>query len=231
MTVAEQQRTTADGARTDEANRRVVLHGIDWRSYERFLEAVGNRSIRLTYDRGTLEIMAPLWNHEWWKRRLDYLILALAEELNLTFHGGGSPTIRRKDKDRGLEPDECYYFRNEPLVRGKLEVDFTRDPPPDLAIEVDITSSSLDRMSIYAALGVPELWRFESGSVRVYHLQDNGEYAPAAQSLNLPFLPVAEAVQLLEQTQGLNDLELLRACRAWVRQRVVPLWQAAKEGQ
>src|SRR5437764_2361945 len=104
-----QARPEQDGV-TVPGGQHVVLPGIDWESYEKFLEAVGGRRIRLTYDRGRLEITAPLWNHEWWKVRFRFLLLALALELRQDIQSAGSPTIRREDVGRGLEPDECFYL-------------------------------------------------------------------------------------------------------------------------
>jgi Uma2 family endonuclease len=140
------------------AGQRLVLSGIDWRTYGRLLRAFDERpGVRLTYDRGVLEIMTLSPEHERFKHLLRRLIEALAEEMGLTIAGFGSMTFRRRRRRRGLEADECFWIANEPRVRGKDRIDLRVDPPPDLVVEVDVSRSSLDRLAIYASLGVPEV--------------------------------------------------------------------------
>src|SRR5262249_39757519 len=112
--------------------QRLLLHGIDWRSSEKFLEAVGDPPMRLTFDRGTLEIMAPSWDHEWWKSRVSTVVLVLSQEFEFDMQPGGSTTFRREDLARGLEPDECFYLNNAHRVAKLHVIDLRRDPPPDL---------------------------------------------------------------------------------------------------
>jgi Uma2 family endonuclease len=206
------------------STQRLLLHNVSWQEYEIFLKVLGDRPIRVTYDRGNLELMAPPYVHERLKWVIGQLIVILALELNLRFAGGGSTTFRREDVERGLEPDQCFYFGHEPLVRGKQEIDLTVDPPPDLAIEIDITSSSLNRMGIYAALRVPELWRFDGQALRVYQLQADGLYVLCERSMVFPFLPLDEIVRLLHQSDRMDDLSLLQSFRAWVREQIAAGW-------
>jgi Uma2 family endonuclease len=131
--------------------------------------------------------------------------------LDVDFVGAGSTTFRRRDIDGGLEPDQCYYTVNAQRMLGLRDLDLSVDPPPDLALEVDFTRSSLDRMAIYAALGVPEVWRWDAAGLHVYHLQTSGdrrEYGPAA-------LPVARLVDFLLATQDLAQVKLVLAARDW----------------
>jgi Uma2 family endonuclease len=130
-------------------------------------------------------------------------------------------TFRRKRKQRGLEPDECYWIANEPAVRGKYKFDFRVDPPPDLVVEVDVTSSSLDRMSIYAVLGVPEVWRFDGRTMTFNELRSNGKYAAIADSKSFPGVSNSDVQGFLAQHQQLDETSVIRQFRAWVRQRVV----------
>jgi Uma2 family endonuclease len=140
-----------------------VLHDINWGTYTRLLRAFERqRRFRITYDRGTLEIMSPLWEHEKPAYILGTFIDVLVQELQLPYEPGRRVTLRRRRKSRGLEPDNCYWLANAGRLAGKTHLDLRVDPPPDLAIEVDIKRSSLDRMSIYAALAVPEVWRVSS---------------------------------------------------------------------
>jgi Uma2 family endonuclease len=126
----------------------VVLGGVRWQTYEALLHDLGDRHIRLTYDRGSLEIMAPLLRHERYAETLAQLVKALAAFARVRVFSAGSTTFRREDLERGLEPDRCFYIRNADAVVGKLEIDLSTDPPPDLAIEIDIMSSCLDRLGI-----------------------------------------------------------------------------------
>src|SRR5260370_1533805 len=131
---------------------RVLLHDVRWETYEMLLSDLNEGHVRLTYDQGDLEIMSPLPEHERYCYLFERLIDALAEELELPLDVLRSMTCRRKDLDRGLEPDACFYIASEPLIRGKSHIDLNVDPPPDLAIEVDITRSSVDRLAIFASL-------------------------------------------------------------------------------
>jgi Uma2 family endonuclease len=131
----------------------LVLDAVDWATYGRLLRALGNQpAVRLTYDRGCLEIMALSHERENSAHLLGRLVVVITEELGLPVKGGRSTTFRMRNKRRGLEPDDCYWIANEPLVRGKNRIELRIDPPPDLAVEVDVSHSSLDRLAIYAAL-------------------------------------------------------------------------------
>ena len=137
---------------------RVLLRNISWQTYQALLKDVEEQpGIRMTYDRGLLEIMTPLDPHESYKKLLGRFVEALTEELNVEIRSLGSRTCNREDLARGLEPDQCYYIQNEQVVWDKDQIDFHQDPPPDLVIEIDITSSSINRLELYADLGVPEV--------------------------------------------------------------------------
>src|SRR5258708_2524838 len=148
----------------------LVLENIRWSTYQALLRDLGDRPIHLTYDQGRLEIMTLSSQHEILRTLLGRLIESLTLELNIPIKSLGSVTIARKELQRGLEADECYYIAQELLVRGKMKLNFKKDPPPDLAVEVDISRSSKSRQSVYAALGVPEMWRFD-GKLKVLHLR------------------------------------------------------------
>jgi Uma2 family endonuclease len=197
----------------------LVLDGIDWLTYGRLLRALGNRpAVRLTYDRGLLEIMTLSHEHENIAHLMGRLVVVLTEELGLPVKGGRSTTFRRRQKRRGIEPDDCYWIANEPLVRGKVRIDLRTDPPPDLAVEVDVTHSSLDRLAIYAALKVPEVWRLEGGNV-VCYLLGAGGYTPSATSRAFPGIAPADLGAFLAQRHQVDENALIRQFRAWLRQR------------
>jgi Uma2 family endonuclease len=137
----------------------VILDGISWETYERLLNEHGESGgTHFTYDRGRLEIMVLSAAHKALKHALEVLVEIFAEELNIDVRGFGSTTFRRADLHRGFEPDACFYIRQEPHVRGKREIRLPVDPPPDLIIEIDISSPSLDKLPLFATLGVPEVW-------------------------------------------------------------------------
>ncbi|WP_035987509.1 Uma2 family endonuclease [Leptolyngbya sp. KIOST-1] len=198
----------------------VVLYGVSWLTYQgliRDLEAApGNR---LTYDQGTLEIRVPLPPHEAYKKLMGRLVEVITEETDTEIRSLGSTTWNREDLQKGLEADQCYYIQHEQAVRGKDDIDLTIDPPPDLAIEVDHTSSSLNRMAIYAALGVPEIWRFDGETLTIYALT-NGEYRPQETSQVLPMLSQADLLHFLQTSQTMGETSWVKAFRTWLRKKL-----------
>ncbi|MEM8642476.1 MAG: Uma2 family endonuclease [Cyanobacteria bacterium P01_G01_bin.54] len=195
--------------------QRVVLQNVSWQEFEEILADLGeHRAARLAYTDGNLEIMTPLPEHESGKEIIGDLVKALLEELDIEFWSLGSTTLR-KAQAKGLEPDQCFYIEHEAQVRGKKRIDLTVDPPPDLALEIDITSRTHPR--IYAALNVPELWRFERGQLQINVLQA-GQYQVVKDSPHFPGLNLGEVIpQYLakSETQGRN--KTLRQFREWVR--------------
>lgn len=194
----------------------LVLEDASWELYERLLRDIGNRPIRITYDQGRMEIMSPLPEHERPKRAIGRMIEMLAFELNMPMVSLGSTTFRRKEKAKGLEPDECYYFRDEAKMRARKRLDLRRDPPPELVVEVDITSRSVPRQPIYAALGVPEIWRYDGRRLQCLHLID-GSYHPRKMSLVFPFLEPAQLQQFLQELPDRDDNSILRHFIEWTR--------------
>ena len=197
---------------------RVVLYNISWQQFENLLVDLGeSRAARFAYDDGTLEIMTPLPEHEYYKEALGDAIKDIAEVLDQDYESLGSTTWKREIKKAGVEPDNCFYFQNEPRIRGKLEYDLNQDPPPDLALEIDVTSKSLSRFSIYARLGVPEIWCYDSGELKIYQLQNEG-YMEVETSLVFPTLPVQELPALIEQYRPQGRRAIRRAVREWARE-------------
>jgi len=196
----------------------LVLHDISWAFYERLLREIGNGTTRVTYYRGTIEIMSPLPKHEKWKKRIGRLIETMSLELRIRMETLGSTTFRQKLKKAGLEPDECYYVQNAAAVKGKDRLDLAVDPPPDLAVECDITSRSIKREPVYAALGVPELWRFDGKRLQVLALVGD-RYEPREASSVFPFLPMKEIQRFLDRMRepGADDLDVLTDFQQWVR--------------
>lgn len=199
--------------------QKVQLSGISWQTYQTLLSELSDRRLRLTYNQGNLEIMVPSPEHEFYKTLMGRFVETIAEELKIKIHPLGSTTFAREDLGRGLEPDECFYIRNQAAVKGKKRLDPNQDPPPDLVIEIDITSSSRDRMTSYAALGVPEIWRYDGKVFRVYQLQ-NQEYQLSEASLAFPNIAIAEITRFLEQSATIDYLDLVAAFRDWLKTQV-----------
>ena len=195
----------------------IVLHDVSWKLYERLLKDIGDRPVRVTFYRGSIEIMSPLPKHEKGGNWIGRMIEMMCFELRIPTEGLGSTTFRRKAKEAGLEPDECYYVQNAAAVRGKDRFDLTVDPPPDLAVEIDITRRSIKRQPVYAALGVPELWRWNGKRLSVLLLRD-GRYEKAESSGVFPFLPIPQFASYLDRLRaGESDLDVLRDFQQWVR--------------
>jgi Uma2 family endonuclease len=197
----------------------IRLKDISWSNFEEILETLGeHRSSRLAYADGLLEIMAPLPEHEVNKELISDLIKALLEELEIEFCPLGSTTFKNELMSQGIEPDNCFYIAHEAVIRGKTRLDLATDPPPDLALEIDITSRT--HPSIYAALGVPELWRFEQGCLQINVLQA-GQYVEVEFSsifLDFPLKQVIPEYLNRAKTQGRN--QTMKAFRSWVQARV-----------
>jgi Uma2 family endonuclease len=197
----------------------VLIPNTDWQTYSRLLRAFAERpAVRLTYDRGVLEIMPPLLRHDDPSSFLDRLVCTLTEELGLPVKQGGSTTLRRRRKQRGLEPDHCFWIANEPAMRAVRDLDLRIHPPPDLAIEVDVSRSSLDRMGIYASLGVPEVWRLEEPSLTFHVLNADGKYELVTHSRSFPRVTAADLMRFLTMLGREEENAIVRQFRAWVRQ-------------
>lgn len=198
--------------------QRVLLRNISWNEFEQILDELGNsRASRLAYYRGMLEIMVPLAAHEDGKILISNLVEILLEELDIEFRNLGSTTFKRRDMASGVEPDACFYIQHEAVIRGKNKIDANFDPPPDLAIEIDITSVSEIKKSSYEALGVPELWIYDGRSLQIYVLQH--QYVATHQSQIFPNLPIVEVIpQYVAESKVQGRNAAIKAFRAWVQQ-------------
>jgi len=210
---------TPDGWVAGETQR-LVLQDVPWQSYVAIGDALPNRpGLRMTYDRGTLEFMTTSPEHEKYKVRLARLLEVLVEECGLRFEPMGNMTMRREELERGLEPDECFWIANEAHMRARLDWDPTHDPPPDLAIEIEISRSALNRMGIYAALRVPEVWRCDGATLRAHLLQPDGSWQASETSPTFPRAPLAGIVPFLRPSETVDYLGMIRGFRAWVREQ------------
>ncbi|MCC5648816.1 Uma2 family endonuclease [Nostoc sp. XA013] len=198
---------------------RLILHDVSWQEFEAILEELGNhRAARLAYSHGTLEMRMPLPKHEKAKVIIGDLVKILLEELEIDCETFGSTTFKCEDMAFGVEPDDSFYIQNHAQMIGKERIDLTIDPPPDLAIEVDVTSKT--QLDAYEALRVPELWRYEDGKLQINILQD-GKYIESEISFTFPNLPIIEVIpRFVEQSQALGRSPTLRAFRQWVRKQI-----------
>jgi Uma2 family endonuclease len=194
----------------------IVLEDATWELYDRLLRESGDRPIRINYDQGRLEMMSPLPEHEEVKKTIGRLIETLSYDMGIEVKSLGSTTFRRRDKAKGLEPDECYYFKDEKKMRGRKRLNLKRDPPPELVVEIDITHRSVDRESIYAALGVPEIWRWDGTKLECLELASS-VYRLRTKSLVFPFLAPADLTRFIRMRTRTGENALIRKFRDWVR--------------
>lgn len=203
---------------------RVLLHDVPWETYVALRDLEANNHVRMTYDRGELELMSPSQTHE----GLAHLIGRMIDEWTVAFDipmmGCRCMTIRREDLERGLEPDNCYYVEHElqirELLRDKRELDLRVDPPPDLAIEVEVSRNILNKMAVYAGLGVPELWRCDGEKLYFYELDEAGEYVERERSPRFPRLPPEDVMRFLNRRHEMSETELIKTFRRWVEESV-----------
>lgn len=203
------------------ARQHLLLSDVDWKTYSRLLHIFAERpGYRLTYDRGELEIMSPSLEHDDDGDVLGDMVFILTEELGLPLKRGGSTTLRSQLRQRGIEADVCFWIANAHRMAGVRRLNLRRDPPPDLAIEIDVSRSSLNRLGIYAALRVPEVWQLD-GDVLTFHVLTLARsYAVSPTSQWFPLVTPADLVPFVQQARQAGDENVvLRQFRQWVRQR------------
>jgi Uma2 family endonuclease len=225
--------TTATRAATDwladalfdlAPGQRVYATGIPWGVYLRLADLRDQRrsGVKITFDRGRIELMSPSYRHEKPNLRLALLVVTLVEELGLRLVSARSTTLRREQAEQGLEPDDCFYIARAAALVGVDDIDLGIHPPPDLVVEVDVTNSSVPKEPIYGPMGVPELWRHDDGQVTIRLLQADRTYQTSDRSLTFPQLTAADLTRLLTETNHLDDIAALRHYRAWAKTLVPP---------
>jgi Uma2 family endonuclease len=200
---------------TEETNGSVVLYDVPWDTYERLLSAFGDKRLPHTYSNGALEIMSPTQYHDWLKGFAGRLIEMAALTLDIPIKNIGSTTLRRQLKEKGLEPDECYYVENERRVRSKRKLDLKKDPPPDLAVEVEVSRKILDRLEAYSNLGVREIWRLDGKSVTFLKLT-GGDYRSIKQSLAFPTISPDDIARFISLMEKKDENSIVRDFVAWI---------------
>lgn len=196
--------------------QQLLMRDVSWEMYEQLLEEYGETSrSRINYSQGVLEIMVPLPEHEDDKAIIGDFVKVLLEEMDIEFRSLASTTFKSKRMQRGLEADDCFYIENEAAIRGKKRIDLDIDPPPDLALEIDLTNRT--RLDNYQILGVKELWRFNGRNLEINSLQGD-EYIQVEESPHFPNFPLRETIPVyLERSKTEGRNKVMKAFRNWVR--------------
>ncbi len=194
-----------------------TFHHVTWDEYEELLEQVGEASgLRISYNDGTLKVMSLSPTHEKYARFIEGLIGAIRLRLHINIVSFGSATMRKRRDSKGNEPDACFYVQTAAAIGHRIELDFTVDPPPGVVVEVDIHHDSTDDYPIYAALGVPEIWRYDGGEATILHLQGN-EYVEAETSLALPMITSAILTEYLMRLRQEGEFAAIVAFDEWLQ--------------
>ena len=196
-----------------------TIGDIDWETYRQISDELTGRHLRITYEDGRLDLMTISGKHGNLCRLFVALIRVLAEELSLPLRCYGDMTCDKKKALRGLEPDECFYIQNEPAVRLKDDIDLTVDPPPDLAVEIELSRARRDRLSVYAGVGVPEVWRYNGKRLTGHVLSKDGKsYVESNVSRAFPKLQLVDLQRFVELRTQLDETSLIRSFREWARE-------------
>jgi len=194
----------------------VTFHAVSWEEYEELLEQVSEASgLRLSYDDGTLQAMTLSYEHENYACFLDKLITVISLRTRINIRSFGSATMKKRKVQKGNEPDACYYVQSANLIGNRMDIDINTDPPPDVAVEIDVHHDSRSKLSIYASLGVPEIWRYDGRQMTIYH-RTQGEYVPAEASLALPLLTSAVLTEFLARLRDEGESQAILAFDEWL---------------
>jgi Uma2 family endonuclease len=198
---------------------KLLLRNVTWDEYERMLDYVSDPAgLRMTYDNGTLQIMTTSAEHERYTRFFETLCTIISLRRRINIISVGSATMRKRPPRQGNEPDASFYVQSAPLIGNRRDIDFEVDPPPDIAVEIDLHRDSISKFSIYAALGVSELWRYDGVTLRI-DLLEGEDYVPASQSRSLPILTNKVLTDFLTQFQQTGEFETLIEFEQWVQQQ------------
>jgi Uma2 family endonuclease len=192
---------------------------VSWETYERLLTDDEERRVpRMTYDQGVLELVTPSTPHEEDALVFAHLIFIVAANLSIPIRSVGSTTFRRKDLERGFEPDASFYVQNEERIRGKRQIDLTVDPPPDIILEMEMSRSALDKLPLFASMGIPEVWRCDGQRVTILILEQN-RYRESSNSLALPALTSEVLTRFLAESRTMLSPDWFEAVSEWARER------------
>ena len=199
----------------------VTFRDVSWDEYEELLEQVGEApGLRITYDNGSLHVMTISAEHEKYALFINSLIAGIRLRLRMDILAFGSATMRKPKRNAGHEPDACFYVQTAPLIGNRVQLDFETDPPPDIVVEVDVHHDSRSRFRVYAALGVPEIWRYDGQAMTIYHLSKEGdgqEYVAGDTSTGLPMLSAQLLTEMIERMRRDGELSALLAFDEWLQ--------------
>ena len=199
------------------ADSLLTLHHVAWHEYEDLLEQVGEASgLRISYDNGTLQVMTLSPEHENYARFFEGLMTLIRIRLRINIRSFGSTTMKTQQRAKGTEPDACFYVQSAAAIGNRAQLDFTTDPPPDVAVEVDLHHQSLNKFPIYAALGVPEVWRYDGQQLTIHLLQES-DYVAAPQSQALPLLSAQLLTEFLTRVRAEGDFQASLAFDEWLQ--------------
>jgi len=192
------------------------LHNVSWEEYEALLASVGEaKGLRISYDQGTLKVMTPSSEHESCTRLLERLVDRLSAKLHIPILFFGSSTMKKRESAKGSEPDACFYVQSAPVIGDKIHLDFGSDPPPDIVVEIDLHHESLAKFPAYAALGVPEIWRYDGQAFLIYYLNQD-QYVATESSPGLPRLTSAALTEFLNLGRHKSQDKVLRVFDEWL---------------
>lgn len=222
--VLEPPRAAADSSGALIAPQQILtLSNVSWSQYVAITDALPDRpGLRTAYDGVTLELMTTSYRHEWWKKLLGQLVEMLTLQLGIDRRSGGHTSFRDQMIERGLEPDDCYWIQSSSELLGVQNWQAGLNPPPDLAIEIDVTASSVQRQKIYAGLGVPEIWRWNGQTLTALRLEPSGDYTPVEFSVALPFLRVSDLEPFLLQDTDTKEIDVIREFIQWIKSQNFP---------
>jgi len=207
-------------------NASVTFQDVSWDEYEELLEQVGEApGLRISYDNGSLQVMTISSEHEKYAFFINSLIAGIRLRLRLNILAFGSATMRKRKRKKGNEPDACFYVQTASLIGNRIQLDFETDPPPDIAVEIDVHHDSRSKFPIYAALGVPEIWRYDGRVMTVYHLAkvaadtDASLYVEQDTSAALPILTAQLLTEMIERMRTDGELNALLAFDEWLQSR------------
>src|SRR5947199_4355762 len=201
----------------DPVDSKLVLHDVSWDEYEALMhQLVDPAGLHIAYDDGTLQIMTTLAEHERYARFFEKLCTIISLRRRINIISVGSATMRKRKKRKGNEPDSSFYVQSADLIGNRLDIDFEIDPPPDIAVKIDLHRDSISKFSIYAALGVPEIWRYDGNSLTIYHLRE-GQYQPSEASQALPLITGTVLTEFLARTSNEDQYDILIAFEDWLK--------------
>ncbi len=198
----------------------LLMQDVPWVDYVELIGGMENQNgLRITYLKGGLEIMSPLPNHEKYKELLSDLARLISDETGVALEKLGSTTFNQEWLDNGVEPDTCFYIQNADKIIGKNRIDLAVDPPPDIAVEIDISHRSTTKLKIYEELRVPEIWLYDEQHLQILLLTEAG-YVDSLTSQSFPFLTSEALTQFLERSKTEGQGAVLRAFREWVKTKI-----------